>query len=497
MLAFRDDRAQGLAQIAATASRNRADNASRLIAEAEQLASTITDPGHRAQILAGIASTVAQVDPKHAAALALRADEIAATINDISGRAAATVASALTRTGQWQKAESVARMISDPDDLAQALAELAAAITGTDPEQAAKFATEAEKVARAAPQRHHRVRMEPNVVVALTETREWGHLDQAIQDHYNPADPDPLLASAASALTLAGLSERAEIAARAITSPDTRARALAQLAAAIADTDPDRAAKVAADAEQTARIYTASRSRPLTLAVVATAVAKTRPGGLPTLVRDAENGARESMYPEPIGGIPISILGPAHVITAAAMEVAAVLSGVDRPAARRLAADAEQFARAANDPAEQARALAAVAAAGAMLDRDQALRLAADAEQFARAANDPAEQAGALAAVAAAGAMLDRDQALRLAADAEHAVRTYARSQDLGPALIAIASVYARAGQWERAQEITHMIDGPDQADAALATAEAIMAQARIGQTNPDTLTRASWLIAS
>lgn len=448
-------------------------------------------------ILARIASAVVQADPGRAAALAMRARQMADSISDISGHAAAVIASALARTGQWQKAERVARMIGDPDELAQALAELAAAIVGKDSDRAAKLATEAEKVARAAPRRHRQVRMEVTVVAALTESKEWDHLDQAIQHHINPADPDPLLASAVSALTLAGLSGKAEIAAHSISNPDSRARALAQLATAIADTDPDRSVNLAAQAEQATRISTASRSRPLTLAIVATAVAKARPSGLPSLARNAEKGAREFMYPEPIGGIPVSVVGPPHVITAAAMEVATALAEVDRPAAKRLAADAEQFACTASDPAERARALAKVAAAVALLDRDHALLIAADAESAARATMDPAEQARALAEVAAAVALLDLEHALRLAADAERALSTHERSQNLTPALTPVASVYARAGQWERGQQITHMADGPDHADAALATAEVMIAQAKAGQASQDTLARASWLIAA
>ena len=203
------------------------------------------------------------------------------------------------------------------------------------------------------------------------------------------------------------------------------------------------------------------------------------------------------MYPKPVAGIPITVVGPTHTITASATAVAAALAQVDGSAARRLAADAEQFAHDARDPGERARALAGVAATVAVLDRDHALRLATDAEKSARAVGHPAERVRALGQVASAFALLDLDRSLQIATETEQAARAQLRPQDLGPALIPIASVYARAGQWEQAQQISQMTDGPAHAEAALVIAEAMIAKVKAGQANQELLIRGSWLIAS
>ena len=285
---FPGDQAQLLAQVVATVGRGHPIKASRLITEAEKLAGALPGPGHCAQTLACIASAVVEADPERAATLAAQACQVAAGISDLPGPAAVAITSALARTGQWQEAERAARMTSDPEDLAWALAELATAIAGADPGRAARLATEAEKVARAAPRRHRQVRMEMNAVVALTESGEWDRCDQAVQYYTNPDGPDPLLESAASASALACLPERAETAAHIISNPDSRARVLARLATSLVDIDPDRAAILAAQAEQSVRIHTASRSKPLTQAMVATAITMTHTGGPPPLARDAE-----------------------------------------------------------------------------------------------------------------------------------------------------------------------------------------------------------------
>jgi Trypsin-like peptidase domain len=114
------------------------------------------------------------------------------------------------RLGRVDHAEALARTITNPDDQARALTELAsAAARAGDPDRAHRLADDAEALAR-----------------TIT----------------SPDAQARALAALASAAARAGDPDRAEALARTITSPDARARALAELASAAARVgDPDRA----------------------------------------------------------------------------------------------------------------------------------------------------------------------------------------------------------------------------------------------------------------
>ena len=179
----------------------------------------------------------------------------------------------------------------------------------------------------------------------------------------------------------------AERIARSITSVSEKATALAEVAKALAATDPDRA-------ERIARSITSESSKAKVLAEGAAALAATDPDRAARLMADAERIAR-------------SITDKSEKATALA-EVAAALAATDPDRAERIA-------RSITSESSKAKVLAEGAAALAATDPDRAARLMADADHIARSITDKSEKATALAEVAAALAATDPDRAERIA----------------------------------------------------------------------------------
>ena len=179
----------------------------------------------------------------------------------------------------------------------------------------------------------------------------------------------------------------AERIARSITSESSKAKVLAEVAAALAATDPDRA-------ERIARSITSESPKAKVLAEVAAASAATDPDRAARLMADADHIAR-------------SITDKSEKATALA-EVAAALAATDPDRAERIA-------RSITSESPKAKVLAEVAAASAATDPDRAARLMADADHIARSITDKSEKATALAEVAAALAATDPDRAERIA----------------------------------------------------------------------------------
>ena len=185
----------------------------------------------------------------------------------------------------------------------------------------------------------------------------------------------------------ARLTTDAERIARSITSESSKATALAEVAAAVAATDPDRA-------ERIARSITSESSKAKVLAVVAAAVAATDPDRATRLMADADHIAR-------------SIADKSEKATALA-EIGTAVAATDPDRAERIA-------RSITSEPSKAKVLAVVAAAVAATDPDRATRLMADADHIARSIADKSEKATALAEVAAAVAATDPDRAERIA----------------------------------------------------------------------------------
>ena len=308
------DQARALTELArAAAQAGDPDHASRLAADAEALARTITDPYDQAQALTGLARAAAQAgDPDHASRLAADAEALARTITDPRTQAwvLAELVGAAAQAGDPDcasrlaaEAEALARAITGPSTQARVLAELArAAAQAGDPDRAEALArtipitdpgTQAWVLAglawrggrgwrprsripagrrgRGAGPRHHRPR-HPGVGARRggwrgRRGRRPGPRRGPGPHHHQPRHPGAGARRGGRAAAQAGdpdrasrLATEAEALARTIPSPHYRAPALAGLACAAAQAgDPDRASRLAAEAE--ARTITDPQAR--------------------------------------------------------------------------------------------------------------------------------------------------------------------------------------------------------------------------------------------
>jgi hypothetical protein len=162
-----------------------------LIADAEELALSITSPGARAGALRMIASTLAAVGDLD------RAQQLAGTIIDpaIQARALSAVATGLAEAGQWERAEQLAQTLPNRAVQAGALGAVAK---------------------------------------ALAEAGHWERAEHLARTITKPTIHDRALAAVATALAEAGHWERAEHLARTITNSEVQARALGTVAQALA-----------------------------------------------------------------------------------------------------------------------------------------------------------------------------------------------------------------------------------------------------------------------
>ena len=197
-------KASALAGVAATvAAGDTGDGveASRLIADAERDARSVSRPDQQATALAAVSAALAVIDPDHG--------------------------------------EEVALSISAPDQKASALASLAEAVIGTDPDRAGRLIADAERLARPLPGASARAPALASVgrVLAMLDAPRASRL---IADAERSAQSIPgtdrkasALAAVAGALAAVDPSH-AEQLARSITSAAWQAAALAGVAAALA-----------------------------------------------------------------------------------------------------------------------------------------------------------------------------------------------------------------------------------------------------------------------
>jgi tetratricopeptide (TPR) repeat protein len=311
-------RARNLAAAAAAAGDGDYDRAERIARSA--------DPREQAQVLAEVAMAAAGVgDYDRARELADRAEQIARSITDPDEQAR-DLATAVALVGDYDRAEQIARSITHPHEQARTLAEVAevtmAAAGVGDYDRARELADRAEQIARSITDPCEQEDILARVAVAAARAGDYDRAKRIARSITHPHEQAEALATVAAAAARAGDYDRAERIARSITDPDEQARALAEVAAEAGDYDR---------AERIARSIT----HPYTARVLAEVAAA---------------AARAGDY--------------------------------DR---------AERIARSITDPDEQARALAEVAAEADDYDR---------AERIARSITHPYTQALALAGMA-------------------------------------------------------------------------------------------------
>ena len=141
---------------------------------------------------------------------------------------------------------------------------------------------------------------------------------------------------------------------------------------------------------------------------------------------------------------------------------------------------AQQTASALGDMGDRMAALAAVAEAAADHDLDRAIDFADQAEQLANAVISPPERIVAMAEVAALIAGFRADRATRLADQAEQLARTVPNFETRTRALAQVAVAFARSGQWDQATAIAHSLGNREYQKQALS--QIAIAFARAGQ---------------
>jgi len=257
---------RGSSQKGSEAARNDRARVARLITDAERIARSITSESSKATALAEVAAALAATDPD-------RAERIARSITNeyFKAKVLAEVAAALAATDP-DRAEHTARSIVGESYEVSALANLAKALAATDPPRAHLSGNPGLRVWRL------RAMVAAIVIVVFSILLSWQFgLTLAVivviadiiyrsRRGYS-RHGTARLTGAQRAARLIGDAERI---AQSITNKYWKASALAEVATALAATDPDRA-------ERIARSITSESSKATALAEVAAALAATDP----------------------------------------------------------------------------------------------------------------------------------------------------------------------------------------------------------------------------
>ncbi len=300
----------------------------------------------------------------------------------------------------------------------------------------------------------------------------------------NPAGRARALAEVAGALAAAGQAERAleiagraQVAARAVTDPALRARALTGVAAALAAAgQPQQASEMISEATVAARSAVDPSWQAWALSEVARTLAARHPRQAEKMINEAVAAARSVSDPDrrtqalsyAIGALAATgqynraeavsrrLADPVNQAQGLASVAEALATAGDSERAAEIAGRAEAAAWAVTDPARQASVLSAVAGALAAAGKpERAAEIAGRAEAAAWAVTDPARQASVLSAVAGALAAAGKpERAAETARRAEAAARAATNLVDRVWSLSQLARALAAAGQPERASEI-------------------------------------------
>lgn len=372
------------------ARRNRVQ-VTRVLADAERIAESISDESMKALALVDVAKAVAASEPDRAARLNADAEDTVQSMPEYTGdmrtMALLNLAMRLAATDP-DRAERITRSITEPSFpaigmKAMALANLAVSLAAADPDRAAQLDADAEDVVQS-------IRDESFKLWALTE----------VVGILTAADPD-------RAGWLIGDAERM---ARSITDESDKARALANVAMALAATESDRAAWLIGDAERIAQSISDESSKAMALAYIAPALATTDPDRAIPFIADveglaeliADEYAKVSVLAELVRAL--AVVDPDRgerllqsIADPSAFPRAPAVSRLVRSLAATDPGRAERLARSTADELARAAALAELAEALAATDPGRA-------EYIARSITDKSLRVRALVAIAEAGA---------------------------------------------------------------------------------------------
>lgn len=464
------------------------EHASRLAAHAEHAARAVTDTEMRVEVLAKVVgATVAAGNHEHAQRLATEVERSARDTTDAP--LLAVVAEALAAAGKHERAEQIALGITDSYARTRTLVAVTEALAArgsyeragqiareiTYPHTRAQVLTAAAKIAAAAGDDESARRLAALSEQAARNIVDLFHQAQALAAVANATVEAGNSEYARHLTTLAEQTAQAE--------GDTFRQVLALTAVAellAAGCHRGRSSQLLNRAEQVARTVTEQDDRARALAEVASAMAETGNYEL------AEQIAHMISLPQE------------QVRALSAACEAAVAAGGDQERARLLATRAEQEAGAITDPEDHARALGQLAEAWIKIgDPEHAQRLTVRAEQVAETVTPLFSRGRALSnlveVVAAAGRWEDAERIARCIPEGDWTARAWAalaeamaasgdydradqiarRITDVSAqsrALAAVAEAVATAGERERAERITRMITEPQWRAEALTT---------------------------
>ena len=406
---------------------------------AEQTARSIAEARPRADALTNLAIAIAQVDRERASSLAAEAEQTARSIAGslVPHQVLGALAEALASAGQWDRADWIARTISDDfrahDRVLGVLAESLAS---------AGYWDRAEETARSITQANARVR----ALGSLADSLANDHHDRAMS-----------------------VAAEVEQTIRA-TSLDLMTRC--DLAKVLTRIDRDRALSLLAEAEETARNVSPSGGWKLGYLVETLAAVG--------CLDHAERAARGISHRD----------GYARAGAFGALIEA--VAGTDRGRALSLAAEAEQDAQSIDYLPSKTVALVRIAKALTNLDRGRALSLWTKAEQaYGRSDDDPESRVQVMIDVVRDLAGLDRVRVLSVAIEAEQIVRRISYPPMRDTKLADLAEALACAWHWDRAEEVIRSInDFEDQARALAAVIEAMTAAYRLTRAGDEGLLR-------
>jgi TIR domain len=343
-------------------------------------------------------------------------------------------------------------------------------------------------------------------VVSETIRPEGGAPDEVVQKDAKPISSDRAIRVLAEAESITQY----------MTDESWRAPALAWIAKALAATDPPRAARLIADAEDSAELVTGDEFNPDswvragTLAALVRTLAATNPDHAERIAQSIPNEhvkaealadiakALAATQPESAKRIAQAIItsitslqrgdldDPLKVLAAidpddaervarsfvdetdkcrALVVVAGTLAATDPDRSARLITYAERIAWSVKYESPKMWALLGIVEALAPVDPDRAAQISVDVERFARSESDVSGQGDALSRIAEALAVIDPTRALRIARSIKDDVLTY-KSSTLGHIAGALAATDPdRALRIARSKDV----DSLDEKNEALA----------------------------
>jgi hypothetical protein len=335
-----------------------------LVQHAEDLSDNLQGFSQQIEMLADFTTGLAILDVQQAEAVARGLGNLVARAVALAGvaRKVAAADSGHAR-GIAEVSEDLARNTADPYELAAVLSCIASVLVEADPGRAHRLATDAEALGRQSPGLTQRGAVLASAARTLADVSA-DSADDLIRGLDAIDEELTGLMQHGWSPTVPGVRDVAEKAARSLYQDDPYGRSVILAAAAqgFYDTDPERARRLAVQAEEAAREINHPYRRATMLAgIAAVLLADADIGKAEILARDAVGLARHltDLYEE------ASVLADAAI----------VLTVADHPAARDLAREAEEVARDLSNPRHRAAVLTRLTPSLAGTDPDPAPEL--------------------------------------------------------------------------------------------------------------------------